>query len=141
MSREVIARIVDVIRKSPAVCLATTDGSTPRSRYISVREVDDDLTITFATGLTDTKTVHIQQNPNVHVIAGFPPSEPGMSNVSIDAVATIHTDQATREKYWEESFLEHFSGPDHKCYVILKLHPTRAWISTGEQVTDFLKES
>ena len=137
MSSEVIARIVEVIRKSPAVCLATTDGVTPRARYISVREVEDDLTITFATGSTDTKTVHIQKNPHVHVIAGFPPPEPDMPNVSVDSVATIHTDQATREKYWHKSFLEHFYGPDDDYYVVLKLHPTRAWISTGEEVTDF----
>ena len=139
MNRDVVARIVDVIRKSPAVCLATTDGVTPRARYMSVREVDDDLTITFATGLTETKSVHIQKNPKVHVIAGFPPPESGMSNVSVDAIATIHTDQATREKYWDESFLAHFSGPEHEHYVILKLHPTKAWISTGEEVTDFPK--
>jgi general stress protein 26 len=137
MDKDLVARIVEVIRKSPAVCLATTDGVTPRARYMAVREIDDDLTITFATGLTDTKCVHIQKNPNVHVIAGFPPPEPGMDNVSIDAVATLHTDQATREKYWDESFLEHFPGSDHKHYVILKLHPTKAWISTGEEVTDF----
>ncbi len=139
MDKDVLARIVAVIKKSPAVCLATTDGVTPRARYISVRDVDDDLTITFATGLTDTKCLHIQKNPHVHVIAGFPPPESGMDNVSVDAVATIHTDQATREKYWEESFLEHFSGPDHECYVILKLRPTRAWISTGEEVAHFTK--
>jgi general stress protein 26 len=140
MSSDLLDRVVEVIRKSPAVFLATTDGTSPRSRYISVQEVDDDLTITFATGLTDTKCVHIQKNPNVNVIAGFPPSEPGMDNVSVDAVATIHTDQATKEKYWEESFLEHFSGPDHEHYVILKLRPTWAWISTGEEITDFSRE-
>jgi general stress protein 26 len=137
MKSDALARIVEVIRKSPAVCLATTDGVTPRARYISVREVDDDLTITFATGMTDAKTVHIKKNPRVSVIAGFPPPEPGMPNVSVDAVATIHTDRATREKYWEESFLEHFSGPDHEHYVILRLRPTRAWISTGEEIVDF----
>lgn len=140
MSSDVLGRVVEVIRKSPAVCLATSDGTATRSRYISVREVDDDLTITLATGLTDTKCVHIQKNPNVSVIAGFPPPEPGMANVSVDAVATIQTDQATKEKYWEESFLEHFSGPDHEHYVILKLRPTWAWISTGEEIADFSRE-
>jgi general stress protein 26 len=137
MDKLIIARIVEVIRKSPAVCLATTDGGTPRSRYISVREVDDDLIITFATGSYEAKCAHIEKNPHVKIIAGFPPPEPGMANVSIDGIARIHTDQATRAKYWEESFLEHFPGPGDEHYVILKVYPTRAWISTGEAVTDF----
>ena len=86
---------------------------------------------------TDTKCVHIQKNPNVNVIAGFPPSEPGMPNVSVDAVATIHTDLPTKQKYWEKSFLEHFPDPDDAGYVILKLRPTWAWISSGEEIEDF----
>jgi general stress protein 26 len=128
---------VDVVRKNPVVCLATTDGTKPRARYIMVRDVDDALTLTLATGLTDMKCVHIRKNPHVHVTAGFPAAEPNTPQVSIDGVATIHVDQATREKYWEESFLEHFPGPDHEHYVILKIHPTRAWLSTGEEIADF----
>jgi len=137
MDAEVLKRMVQIVRKNPIVCLATTDGATPRVRYITIRDVDDDLTLTCATGMTDMKTVHIKKNPNVHIIAGFPPTEEGMPNLSIEARATIHTDQPTRGKYWEESFLEHFSGPYHEDYIILKLHPLRAWMSTGEEVSDF----
>jgi len=134
---EVLKRMVEIVRKNPIACLATTDGATPRARYITIRHVDDDLTLTCATGMTDMKTVHIKKNPNVHIITGFPPAGEGMPNLSIEARATIHTDQPIRERYWEESFLEHFSGPDHEHYIILKLHPKRAWMSTGEEVADF----
>jgi len=60
-----------------------------------------------------------------------------MPNISIEAIASIHTDQPTKEKYWEESFYEYFSDPDHEHYVILRLHPKRAWLSTGEELRDF----
>jgi general stress protein 26 len=137
MDTAVLTRILDVLRTCDFICLATTDGVSPRARYISLRGVDDDLTLTCATGMTDRKTAHIRKNPRVHVIAGFPPQKPDMPNVSIDAVATIHTDHANRARYWEDSFRAFFSGVDDENYVVLKLHPTRAWISTGQEIVDF----
>jgi general stress protein 26 len=139
MDSELLARIVAVVRADDVICLATTDGLSPRVRYMATRAVDDDLTVTCATGADDTKTAHIRSNAHVHYIAGHPPAEPGMPTVSIDAIASIHTDKATRAEYWEDSYTTYFSGPEDDKYVILKLHPTRAWISTGEEIVDFPK--
>ena len=137
MDDKILNQMIDIVRKNPFGCLATTDGISPRARYITIRGIEDDLTLVCATSAVDNKVKHIRMNPNVHIITGFPPAEEGRPNISIEATVSIYTDPATKEKYWEESFYEHFSGSDHEHYVILKLHPRRAWLSTGEEYTKF----
>ncbi len=107
MKNKILETMVDIIRKNPIICLATTDGKTPKVRYI-IASCDENLTITCATGKDDIKVKHINANPEVHIITGHPPAEPGMPSVSIAAEAELFTDKEIREAFWQDLFSDVF---------------------------------
>lgn len=109
----------------------------PRACVISKIHTQGLGKIWFSTGTQSTKTVQFQKNPKASVCFW----KDGDS-VTLLGTISVLTDRHTRERMWQDWFLDHFPGGiDDPDYCILAFSPQEAtmWID-GEfktiQVTE-----
>ena len=69
-----------------------------RLRMVVLREVSDNLKLTFYTDKRSKKITHIKENKRVSLLL-YHPSK--LLQLKIEGTATYRDDNATKEKYWE----------------------------------------
>ena len=101
-----------------------TPEGTPWVRYVVVK-ADQDLNIWFATFKGSRKTVHIAQNPEVHLVLGVEDMTRADSWLQVQGTAELLDDPATKHSVWYEMLEPIYSGPDDPNYVVCRVRPNR----------------
>ncbi len=116
-------RILDVLKNSPFVTLATitTDGR-PWVRYVSPK-VCDCLTLKVATSKSSRKVAQIKARREVHITAGVNDINTPSPFIQYQATAEILDDEQSRHDVWREEFGSFFKGPDDPDLCVIKIVP------------------
>ena len=125
MKNEVLKKkILDVIRKYPIASLATVKEGKPWARYISI-DADDDLNLVVSSSAQSRKIDQIKQNNNVHIVFGADSQDMKKPFINVEATAEICVDIKTKRRFWQEAFIDFFTGPEDPNYAIIKISPSR----------------
>lgn len=118
-------RILDIIGKPHLASFATvTESGSPWVRYV-MPVASDDMTIRFSTFLNARKVVHIENNPEVHLVCGVTDPENWESYLQIEGTAEVVTDENERKSFWNPAIAEIFDGPDDPDYAVVRVIPSR----------------
>lgn len=109
--------------------LATVADNAPRVRMVHPTWEGDVLWI--ATGPQTPKAQQIQQNASVDIQFQVAPDD--FVHLMVRGNATVHTDQATKERIWDvmDYDLSQFwpAGADSAEFCVIKVEPTRVELS------------
>lgn len=113
-----------IISERPnSVFITVDEAGRPVDRVMWTAEVDDELTVYYATGLNSAKVKRIESNPNALVLWI---SESGY--LSLSGVAEVVTDREILDKLWRDSFAPYFpGGRNDPNYAGIKVTP-REWV-------------
>jgi general stress protein 26 len=118
-------KIRKIFEQPQTAALATISASgAPWVRYVTIRAAGD-FTLNFCTARSTRKAREIAANPAVHLTCGSlqPPDDSVF--LQIAGRAEIHSDAATRAKYWQKEWQRYFKGPDDPDYIIVFVRPER----------------
>lgn len=110
-------KIVEVIGGPHTAAVATLDGKVPAVRFMLLKGFPD-MTLVGGTMKSSRKVAQLEKNPDV-AIAVWSGKEYTDPYVEIQAQGTIHTDLATRKKYWNPMFVRYFRTVDNPEFVVL----------------------
>ena len=137
MSDTEIAKVAELIGDIKIAMLTTVapDGRL-MSKPMATQDSDFDGTVRFIGERASQKVANLQANPQVNV--SFTGSG---SWVSLSGTASVVSDPAELEKYWDtftDAWLE--GGPDNPNNVIIEVHGTSAeyWDGPGSKVIQVL---
>ena len=114
---ELKEKILDVISGPHTAAVATLDGNMPAVRFMLLKGFPD-MTLVGGTMKSSRKVTQLEKNPDV-AIAVWSGKEITDPYVEIQAHGKIHTDIATKKKYWNPMFAEYFKAVDNPDYVVL----------------------
>jgi general stress protein 26 len=122
---ELQQKIFQALSDSRTGSFATvTPEGKPWVRYVMLTS-QEDLTLSFATGLNSRKVQHIKNNPEVHILCGIDANHPNGDCVQIQGVAEISVDEKQKHAFWNKNFEMYFSGPDDPNYAVVIIKPYR----------------
>ena len=122
---ELEEKIWKILDHPRTAALATINASgAPWVRYVTIR-AEKDLTLSFCTGLSTRKAGEIAAHPAVHLTCGVLNPPDGSVFLQIAGRAEIHSDAATKLKYWQEEWRRYFKGPEDPDYVMVFVRPYR----------------
>lgn len=110
-------KILEVISGSHPAAVATLDGSQPAVRFMLLMGFPD-MTLVGGTMKSSRKVAQLEKNPDV-AIAMWSGREFTDPYVEIQAHGEIHTDIATKKKYWNPMFVRYFKSVDNPDFVVL----------------------
>lgn len=114
---ELREKILEVIGGPHPAAVATLDGNLPAVRYMLLNGFPD-MTLVGGTKMNSRKVVQLEKNPEV-AIAVWSGKEITDPYVEIRATGKIHTDIATKKKYWKPMFVPYFRSVDNPDFAIL----------------------
>ena len=112
-------RTIKALEKIPFVSFGTlgADGW-PDLRVLLVAAKDGVESIWFATSFDSTKISELKRNPKA-VIYGYDPEQ--MLEFRLFGTAELLTDSASRQKIWQDDFIQHFpDGIDSPSMIVLR---------------------
>ena len=118
---ELREKILEVIGGQHPAAVATLDGNQPAVRYMLLRGFPD-MTLVGGTKRDSRKVAQLAKNPEV-AIAVWSGKEITDPYVEIRATGMIHTDIATKKKYWNPMFVPYFRSIDNPDFVVLVFTP------------------
>jgi general stress protein 26 len=121
--------IVKALSDNQFCSFATVESNKPHVRYMAL--FNDGLTIYLATNKKTHKVEELQQNPHIHLIAGFDGKRSSVI-VQVEGTARISKDESLKEKIWQDDFKQWFEGKQDPNYVIIEISPTRIEYSDGD---------
>lgn len=119
-----VERARKIISERPnSVFITVDEAGRPVDRIMWTAEVDDELSVYYATGLNSAKVKRIESNPNALVLwisdSGY---------LSLSGVAEVVTDRNVLDRLWRDSFAPYFpGGKNDPNYAVIKVTP-REWI-------------
>jgi general stress protein 26 len=120
-------KILDVLTsgapKPKLASLATTADGKPYVRMMVVS--NRDLTLYSATFLASKKIDHIKKNENVSLCVMADSGNMMSDYVTIEAAASVLTDEKTKKEFWHDYLMQHFKGPEDPNYCVLKYVPKK----------------
>lgn len=133
MSDDLQQRILAILKQPGLACLATIDEQgKPWARYV-IAMAADDMTLRCATFINARKVQHINNNPEVHLVAGVPDITHQTNYLQIQGKASISTEETEKNTFWIESMQLFFSGPDDPNYGVVIIKPYRIELWSGMQ--------
>ncbi|OAS17118.1 pyridoxamine 5'-phosphate oxidase family protein [Paenibacillus oryzisoli] len=114
-------QIIGVLSANQVCSFGTIDGNKPKVRYMAL--FHDGLTIYLATNKKTDKVEELQENPHVHILVGYD-GKATPNILQIQATAKISSDNALREKLWNDEMKEWFDGPHDPNYVVMDISPS-----------------
>ncbi|MDN4493279.1 pyridoxamine 5'-phosphate oxidase family protein [Ureibacillus aquaedulcis] len=103
--------------------MATIEGNKPHARYMTF--FNDNFTLYTATSKDTHKVEELSKNPHTHILIGYDGKGLGDEYLEIAGEVEISNDDAMREKVWNNSLKDWFTGPHDPKMVILKVTPTQ----------------
>ncbi len=114
---ELKEKILEVIGGPRTAAVATLDGNQPAVRFMLLKGFPD-MTLVGGTMKSSRKVAQIEKNPEV-AIAVWSGKEYTDPYVEILARGKVHTDPATKKKYWNPMFVRYFRSVDNPDFVVL----------------------
>jgi general stress protein 26 len=114
---ELKEKILGIIGGPHTAAVATLDGNMPAVRFMLLKGFPD-MTLVGGTMKSSRKVAQLEKNPDV-AIAVWSGKEFTDPYVEIQAHGKIHTDIATKKKYWNPMFVRYFKSVDNPDFVIL----------------------
>jgi len=104
------------------VMLATTEGSQPRVRPVTL--INFDKTLWIGTGTNSAKVKQIRDNSNIEFCLQFE-RDSGNGYVRVVGVANIVTDKKTKARLADhiDFFNNHWEGIDDPTYTLIQITP------------------
>ena len=139
-NQDAIDKIKELV-KSEQLCLFTTQLSVAplSTRPMSATETDDEGNLWFFSAKSSDKNRHIQTDPRVQLFF----SHPGSSEfLSVYGSASISTDKALIEKYWNPVVKAWFQeGKDDPEITLIKVAPEEAyyWDTKNSKMVSMIK--
>jgi len=122
---ELEEKIWKILDHPQTAALATIgESGAPWVRYVTIR-AERNFTLNFCTARSTRKAREIAANPNVHLTCGSLQPPDGSAYLQIAGRAEIHSDAATRLKYWQEEWRRYFKGADDPDCIMVFVHPSR----------------
>jgi general stress protein 26 len=118
-------KILDVVKGPHPAAVATIADGLPAVRYMVLNGFPD-MTFVGGTMKNTHKVAELKKNPHaaISIWSGKEFTDP---YVEIKAKGEVHEDLATKKRYWNPMFEQHFKSVDNPDYVILKF--------TAEEIT------
>ncbi len=135
MNDEIIGRAIKIIKEHPTAILATLDNEGyPQLRQMHTMDVDDNLTIYFATGRNMLKCKQISENPKVSALwNAYMEDAACWSHVLIKGNAEVRDDAQIKERLWTDELEQYFpEGPKDPAYVVIVISPRHLVYMDGQ---------
>lgn len=138
---EAIAKLKELAEKARNCMFVTKLNEFPtNARPMSLQEVDEEGNLWFISSKQSQKNEDIQQDNRVSLY---------FQNIStyefleVSGIATIHTDEATIERYWTDFANAWFDGKDDPDVSIICLKPINSnyWDTKNGKILSFIKMS
>ena len=109
--------ILEVIGGPHPAAVSTLNGKLPAVRFMVLAGFPD-MTLVGATMKASNKVAQLEKNPEtaIAIWSGREFSDP---YVELKAKAKIHTDVATKKKYWNPMYEQYFKTPENPDFVVL----------------------
>ena len=117
-NKQLEEQIEKVLHANQVCSFATVDNGKPKVRYMAL--FHDGLTINLTTNKKTDKVDELKDNPHVHILVGYD-GKASSEILQIQATATITSNNALREKLWNDSMKQWFDGPHDPNYVVLEI--------------------
>ncbi|OVE76765.1 hypothetical protein BVX97_00515 [bacterium E08(2017)] len=122
MSNDLKAKIQSVLKDPQLGVLATIKDDAPWCRYVFI-QTSEDLTIRCATFKNARKVNQIEANDEVHITAGITSLTDIKPYLQIQAKATLTTDQAEKDDFWNPGLEEIFEDQNDPNFAVLIMKP------------------
>jgi general stress protein 26 len=110
-------KILDVVEGPHPAAVATIAAGLPAVRFMVLAGFPD-MTFVGATMKNTHKVAELKKNPHaaISIWSGKEFSDP---YVEIKAKGEVHEDLATKKRYWNPMFEQHFKSVDNPDFVVL----------------------
>lgn len=118
--------ITQLISQPQVASFATIDEKgNPWVRFVVLFPADEELNLFFTTHLCSRKVAQIKANPNVHIVLGGTDLSAPTPYMQIAGIAEVLTDRDILDAFWDDRFLQYYSGPNDPSFCIIKTTPKR----------------